>query len=68
MNRDELERCAKYLEQGLELDRHTQQRLVQTALQLAGGRRQHVDGCGWHRGEACDSNCPAAPPKNGAHP
>jgi hypothetical protein len=51
MNRDELERCARFLEQGLTLDRETQKRLVDHAL---GGRTQHRLGCAFLRGEACD--------------
>lgn len=52
MKRDELERCAKYLKQGLELDRETQARLV--AFALGHVPRVHLDGCGWNRGGSCD--------------
>lgn len=52
MTRDELERCARYLKQGLTLDRETQQKLVDYALGTK--PRVHPDGCGWWRGGSCD--------------
>lgn len=52
MTRDELERCAKFLDQGLTLDRETQKRLVLFALGNA--PVTHPDGCAWWRGAGCD--------------
>lgn len=59
MTRDELERCAKFLDQGLVLDRDTQARLVKYALGQS--VRAHRDGCGWWRGGGCDCAEDAAP-------
>lgn len=53
MTRDELERCARFLQQGLTLDRETQVRLVEEAQKHFPPRR-HIDGCAWWRGAGCD--------------
>lgn len=52
MTRDEIERCDRYLRQGLTLDRELQRALVDFAL--GNTAPQHPDGCGWWRGGACD--------------
>lgn len=53
MTRDELERCKRLLDQGLDLDRSTVVRIVDEALKHW-PRRKHLDGCAWWRGAACD--------------
>lgn len=53
MTRDELERIQKMLDQGLDLDRPTQVRLVLEALKRW-PLRKHLDGCAWWRGAGCD--------------
>lgn len=58
MTRDELERCAAFLKQGLDLDKATQKRLVQHALGDAPA--PHLTGCAFHRGEGC--TCRGEPP------
>lgn len=63
MTRDELERCLRYLQQGLTLDRETQLRLVEHAL--GGAPRNHYDGCAWWRGAGCDCLPAAASGENG---
>lgn len=52
MNRDELERCDRFLKQGLTLSRETQRALVDLAMGNAAPT--HPDGCGWWRGGGCD--------------
>lgn len=52
MTRDELERCAKFLDQGLTLDRDQQRALVAHALGQPA--TPHGQGCAWFRGEVCD--------------
>lgn len=59
MTRDELERLAKFLDQGLVLDRETQKRLVTYALGTK--PREHLDGCAWWRGAGCDCADQAEP-------
>jgi hypothetical protein len=51
MTRPDLENLARFLKQGLTLDRETQQRLVDHAL---GSPTTHRQGCAFFRGEACD--------------
>jgi hypothetical protein len=51
VTRDELERCAQFLRQGLDLPRETVRRLVDHAL---GATHTHIDGCAFFRGEECD--------------
>jgi hypothetical protein len=57
VTRDELERLAIMLEQGLDLSKEIAKRLVAHALKKAGGRRKHVAGCGFLRGERCSDGC-----------
>lgn len=57
MTVDELERCALFLKQGLDLPRETQKRLVAHALGDAPA--PHARACAFLRGEGCD--CRGAP-------
>lgn len=59
MSRDELERCATFLRQGLDLPRETQKRLVAHALGDAVA--PHLPGCAFHRGEGCTCRDAEAP-------
>lgn len=63
LTHDELERLAKYLAQGLDLERETVRRLV-AQLMRSMPPRTHDDGCAWWRGAGCD--CAAAKPWEGS--
>lgn len=59
MGIDELERCALFLKQGLDLPRETQKRLVAHAL--GDVPAPHARACAFLRGEGCDCRSEPTP-------